>query len=207
MNKRWFTALSAAVLVGLSCLGAGSLPAEADNAANTPIKINASSQAKVLEVTVTWTGAAPPKYTSEYKNGSVRIIINNAVLQGDSQLINLNGTNVREALINQVDDNTVMINLRAKQDPRIKQFNLKPANGANGIKYVVNTDLPIAKPAENTDKAAASADPETKAKAEADAKKAAEAKKAADAKAKAEADAKKAAEAKKLYRKFRKQSL
>ena len=137
----WLWALLYAGFLFLPSLAAQAAPL-------TPVRIEAQTSQGILELTITWAQATTPTFQEEYHPGAARITLKGATLKGGTQLIPLSGTNVREALISQVDADTVVINLRAQVDPKLKSFALKPVKEVQGRKYVLSLNLPAPKAAE-----------------------------------------------------------
>ena len=203
MYSRWLRHAALAALLGAGTLSYVCLPSEAA-APTIPVRVVTQVKGGILEISVTWASEASPIFKSEYSSGSARITIDGASLKGSTQVVPLEGDNAKEALISQVDDDTVVVNIRAANEPNIKVFQIPAVKNIQGVKYILPINLlsakPEATPKADANKAAAApkADANKAAAApKADANKAAAAPKADANKAAAapKADAKKAAAA------------
>ena len=192
MYSRWLRHAALAALLGAGTLSYVCLPSEAA-APTIPVRVVTQVKGGILEISVTWASEASPIFKSEYSSGSARITIDGAFLKGSTQVVPLEGDNAKEALISQVDDDTVVVNIRAANEPNIKVFQIPAVKNIQGVKYILPINLLSAKP-EATPKADAN---KAAAATKADANKAAAAPKADASKAAAapKADAKKAATA------------
>ena len=192
MYSRWLRHAALAALLGAGTLSYVCLPSEAA-APTIPVRVVTQVKGGILEISVTWASEASPIFKSEYSSGSARITIDGASLKGSTQVVPLEGDNAKEALISQVDDDTVVVNIRAANEPNIKVFQIPAVKNIQGVKYILPINLLSAKP-EATPKADAN---KAAAAPKADAKKAAAAPKADANKTAAapKADANKAAAA------------
>ena len=173
MYSRWLRHAALAALLGAGTLSYVCLPSEAA-APTIPVRVVTQVKGGILEISVTWASEASPIFKSEYSSGSARITIDGASLKGSTQVVPLEGDNAKEALISQVDDDTVVVNIRAANEPNIKVFQIPAVKNIQGVKYILPINLLSAKP-EATPKADAN---KAAAAPKADASKAAAATKA-----------------------------
>ena len=145
MNTRWLRHAALAALLGASAVSYVSTPAEAADP-TVPVRVVTQVKGGVLEISVTWANEASPIFKSEYSSGAARITIDGASLKGSTQVIPLEGNNAKEALISQVDDETVVVNIRAENEPHIKVFQIPTVKNVKGVKYVLPINLLSTKP-------------------------------------------------------------
>ena len=146
MNTRWLRHAALAALLGASAVSYVCTPAEAADP-TVPVRVVTQVKGGVLEISVTWANEASPIFKSEYSSGAARITIDGASLKGSTQVIPLEGNNAKEALISQVDDETVVVNIRAENEPHIKVFQIPTVKNVKGVKYVLPINLLSTKPA------------------------------------------------------------
>ena len=146
MNTRWLRHAALADLLGASAVSYVCTPAEAADP-TVPVRVVTQVKGGVLEISVTWANEASPVFKSEYSSGAARITIDGASLKGSTQVIPLEGNNAKEALISQVDDETVVVNIRAENEPHIKVFQIPTVKNVKGVKYVLPINLLSTKPA------------------------------------------------------------
>ena len=185
MNSRWLRHAALAALLGASSISYVCTPTEAAEP-TVPVRVVTQVKGGILEISVTWANEASPIFKSEYSSGAARITIDGASLKGDTQVVPLEGNNAKEALVSQVDDETVVVNIRAANEPNIKVFQIPTVKNVKGVKYVLpinllNTAKPAAAPKADATKPAAA--PKAEAKKSAVAPKADDKKPAAAAKA------------------------
>ena len=192
MNSRWLRHAALAALLGASAVSYVCTPAEAADP-TVPVRVVTQVKGGILEISVTWADKTSPIFKSEYSSGAARITIDGASLKGSTQVIPLEGNNAKEALVSQVDDETVVVNIRAENEPHIKVFQIPTVKNVQGVKYVLPINLLSTKSAAATK----ADDKKPAAAAKADDKKPAVAPKADDKKpaAAAKADDKKPAAA------------
>ena len=145
MNTRWLRHAALAALLGASAVSYVCTPAEAADP-TVPVRVVTQVKGGVLEISVTWANEASPIFKSEYSSGAARITIDGASLKGSTQVIPLEGNNAKEALISQVDDETVVVNIRAENEPHIKVFQIPTVKNVKGVKYVLPINLLSTKP-------------------------------------------------------------
>ncbi len=140
MNSRWLRHAALAALLGASSISYVCTPAEAAEP-TVPVRVVTQVKGGILEISVTWANEASPIFKSEYSSGAARITIDGASLKGDTQVVPLEGNNAKEALISQVDDETVVVNIRAASEPNIKVFQIPTVKNVKGVKYVLPINL------------------------------------------------------------------
>ena len=145
MNTRWLRHAALAALLGASTVSYVCTSAEAADP-TVPVRVVTQVKGGVLEISVTWANEASPIFKSEYSSGAARITIDGASLKGSTQVIPLEGNNAKEALISQVDDETVVVNIRAENEPHIKVFQIPTVKNVKGVKYVLPINLLSTKP-------------------------------------------------------------
>ncbi|MGM9992928.1 MAG: hypothetical protein ACI376_08855, partial [Candidatus Bruticola sp.] len=149
MNSHWLCRTAIAAMLGVSVVSSSYVEAQAAEP-TIPVRVAAQVKSGILEISVTWANESSPIFKSEYVNGAARITIDGASLKGSTQILPLEGNNAKEALISQVDDDTVVVNIRAAKDPSIKVFQISPVKNVQGIKYVLPINIIGAdKPATN----------------------------------------------------------
>ena len=155
MNSRWLRHAALAALLGASSISYVCTPTEAAEP-TVPVRVVTQVKGGILEISVTWANEASPIFKSEYSSGAARITIDGASLKGDTQVVPLEGNNAKEALVSQVDDETVVVNIRAANEPNIKVFQIPTVKNVKGVKYVLPINLLSAsKPAAAAPKAEA----------------------------------------------------
>ena len=153
MNSRWLRHAALAALLGASSISYVCTPTEAAEP-TVPVRVVTQVKGGILEISVTWANEASPIFKSEYSSGAARITIDGASLKGDTQVVPLEGNNAKEALVSQVDDETVVVNIRAANEPNIKVFQIPTVKNVKGVKYVLPINLlNTAKPAAAAPKA------------------------------------------------------
>ena len=140
MNSRWLRHAALAALLGASSISYVCTPTEAAEP-TVPVRVVTQVKGGILEISVTWANEASPIFKSEYSSGAARITIDGASLKGDTQVVPLEGNNAKEALVSQVDDETVVVNIRAANEPNIKVFQIPTVKNVKGVKYVLPINL------------------------------------------------------------------
>ena len=140
MNSRWLRHAALAALLGASAVSYVCTPAEAADP-TVPVRVVTQVKGGILEISVTWADKTSPIFKSEYSSGAARITIDGASLKGSTQVIPLEGNNAKEALVSQVDDETVVVNIRAENEPHIKVFQIPTVKNVQGVKYVLPINL------------------------------------------------------------------
>ncbi|MGM9998580.1 MAG: hypothetical protein ACI38Q_04205, partial [Candidatus Bruticola sp.] len=153
MNSHWLRRATIAAMLGVSVVSSAYTEVKAAEP-TIPVRVAAQVKSGFLEIRVTWANESSPIFKSEYVNGATRITIDGASLKGSTQVVPLEGDNAKEALISQLDDDTVVVNIRAAKNPSIKVFQIPAVKNVQGIKYI----LPINVLSDNTQPAAKAED-------------------------------------------------